>query len=121
MPAQHALHGLAVCRQRGRSNAASGGLGGAAGAGESELQLQRRRLATRRKALLAKLGEVSFLGCSCWLYLMVQVQCNHSQQQRSVALPCRHSCSCPGFQHMHYSLLASSGGLPSSWRPLWGP
>ena len=80
------LHGMAVCRQRGRSSAASGGLGGAAGAGESELQLQRRRLATRRRALLAKLGEVGCLGCCGWLHLVVQVQCN---QTHSKSTACR--------------------------------
>ena len=36
----------------------SGGLGGAAGGGETELQLQRRRIGTRIKALKRKLDEV---------------------------------------------------------------
>ncbi len=48
-----------VCRERGRSGSSSGGLGGASGGGQSELQLQRQRLITRRKALQKKLSEVS--------------------------------------------------------------
>lgn len=47
-----------VFRERGRSGSSSGGLGGASGGGQSELQLQRQRLTVRRKALQKKLSEV---------------------------------------------------------------
>jgi len=53
------IHAVQVhCRQRGRSGGSSGGLGGSAGGGESELNLQRQRLGSRRKALQRKLAEV---------------------------------------------------------------
>ena len=55
--AAKALH---ACRERGRSGSSSGGLGGASGGGQSELQLQRQRLIVRRKALQKKLAEVSY-------------------------------------------------------------
>ena len=49
---------VSLGRQRGGSGGADGGLGGA---GETELQLQRRRVDSRRKALQRKLQEVG--GC----------------------------------------------------------
>ena len=52
------LTDVAVFRERGRSGSSTGGLGGAGGGGQSELQLQRQRLITRRKALQRKLSEV---------------------------------------------------------------
>ncbi|CAL8470607.1 g10149 [Coccomyxa elongata] len=45
-------------RERGRSGGMSGGLGGSGGGGETELQLQRRRIRTRIKALKRQLAEV---------------------------------------------------------------
>jgi GTP-binding protein HflX len=45
-------------RERGRSGASSGGLGGSAGAGESELALQARRIAQRRSVLIKRLESV---------------------------------------------------------------
>lgn len=49
---------IVLHRERGRSGGTSGGLGGSAGGGETELQLQRRRIRTRIKALKKQLGEV---------------------------------------------------------------
>ena len=49
---------MSDCRERGWSGSSSGGLGGAGGGGQSELQLQRQRVITRRKALQRKLAEV---------------------------------------------------------------
>ena len=45
-------------RERGRSGGTSGGLGGSGGGGETELQLQRRRIRERMKVLQRKLAEV---------------------------------------------------------------
>eukprot|EP00873_Tetraselmis_striata_P011987 jgi/Tetstr1/432251/TSEL_002286.t1 len=45
-------------RERGRGSSSAGGLGGAAGGGESELRLQRQRIVRQRKALQQKLREV---------------------------------------------------------------
>ena len=53
----------AACpRERGRSGGASGGLGGGGGSGESELNLQRQRIGSRRKALQRRLAEVRHSG-----------------------------------------------------------
>lgn len=46
------------------STRCAGGLGGAGGQGESELQLQRRRIAERRKQLLRQLEQVCMLCCA---------------------------------------------------------
>jgi hypothetical protein len=46
-------------RERGRSGGTAGGLGGASGGGETELQLQKRRIGVRLKALKRKLDEVT--------------------------------------------------------------
>jgi hypothetical protein len=52
-------HSTCVRRERGRSGGMSGGLGGASGGGETELQLQKRRILERRKALQRRLLDVS--------------------------------------------------------------
>ena len=79
---------LVVYRERGRSGSSSGGLGGASGGGQSELQLQRQRLIVRRKALQKKLAEVCCLLSehlqtesrinvkSSWLVPVVCCQCD---------------------------------------------
>lgn len=48
-----------IFRERGRSGGMSGGLGGSGGGGETELQLQRRRIRTRIKVLKRQLAEVT--------------------------------------------------------------
>ena len=50
-------------RERGRSGGTAGGLGGASGGGETELQLQKRRIGVRLKALKRKLDEVTHPAC----------------------------------------------------------
>ena len=64
------------CRQRGRSGGTSGGLGGAGGAGETELQLQRRRIREHIKVLKRRLAEVrgSPSALPCWLPMYLKQQ-----------------------------------------------